>query len=375
MSYSLNPRQIMMNIIIIIIISISIGFSTMLTTPETSTDITVNYQLNESRCPHCIKYNSQIPCSIKTKQLKKEIVYGKRRNYTIHCPIVYCGDRKSKTWNLMKSINKFELSINTSNHITSSKPIIHIGHKAMITYTLYAYIQYLCIEKPGLHPGNMRKRIISEHCLQYREEEQDKNPFVLIDELKLKKQVTELVISKVYIRHIIQDIMIKVHLIAEQQMYMILLHEGNTALTYDWTFNTGKNCYDRWDCENKQDDAPTKELKINDSRRIDMAVFTLLQDTGFALLFTPTPNCSEEQEYFIPILARVIEDYLKYSKNIIKLILLKSDGFKKNACLPLKITNEMISNNQHGIINGYDLAVFIYKIFVCIYLYNHSLCI
>ena len=351
---------------------------------------TIAYNL---KCSRCHKHaQSSRPCKLtSTGNFIPVTVYGSRENFIFQSPEMYCGNVKSKPFDLIHQLRKIKINHDEYDYIKLPFDIIFINTR-IITHTLYITLNDWSLTKPGTGVGGWEKKLREKHEEVIREYGQQNN--LEFDKLKNEKQAANNIISRYFLQFIYEDLYWKNWLPHRQLLKKLHYKMGGDALLYDWTFSSVDNVFSVWDSTyNDEDDEISEEKEENNQeeqpnlfddkdlddmkqpqmqiQKIKLAWFLVGNAFEFPLTLKPTPKASEKHEFCVPDLTTDVESILRESERQITRLILKSDGLRANIGVPEKIINDLIE--EHGpIFKGnqwkYDLRKFLPCIKVCIYI-------
>lgn len=323
-----------------------------------SLEMQVAYKLNHSICPHH-KSDSNHVCEInESGEIEKFLIYGSDRNYLVTANTVHCCNRKSRKYNVLRSMRRFQ--IKGDDYIKTPIDICFIK-QGMVTAELYEFCNFLALTEPGLNPGNWRTRIKQRFYNRYQELYRENRTRFKHNELN--KYVDEQVIDKKYLFRIEEDIVYNLWR-EENKMDEINYRMGGNSIMFDWTFQSGQNTYDKFDAEHEKDEMKTKYKGINLQRQCKNAWFVCKNDSEMILSMKPTPKTSEKQHYSIPEITDNVEGILSLAEKQVRVLVFFCDGLKANVAIPLKVADTLIQRNGNHL-NGYNLLEFVVNLLVC----------
>lgn len=323
--------------------------------------INTSFSLKNARCPaHADSINHR--CHITVSKCIDIKVFGRNNNFITAAANVFCGNRESKKYNVLKHRHKFKLG--AGDYIQLPFKFVMV-QQAFVTLDLYKYINISMLRRPGDGPGQIRTKLLDQH---HTEASQSIN-----DNYALKQHLKKEVINLDYL-HLIEEDIIKQWIKLEKEMDMINYRMAQDALIYDWTYGAVKNIRDTWDVnELKEEEIEEEKKEYSDEEEeittkqhdgvtknlyhIEANWFGALNRAEMVLSLKPTPRKSEKHEYSVPELTDIIQNMLLYCETDIHWIILKCDGLIQNVNIPYKIAELLIE--RHGpVLKGYDLKDF-----------------
>ena len=335
-------------------------------------------KLQNSNCPdHSNRhyYHCNINALQKGLQFYDVLIHGLYRNYCVHnVPNVCCRRNVSNQFNPLSKRHLIDYKLNDkisvyTDHNDEEVLFQSLGN-TLCAFEITLHLSNITVNDPSQGPGHWLDILLHCHRTNFLTETAS-NSLLIYTEDELNYYIKSHILGLHQLNMLFFDVWKTEWEPFRQKTTTIIYKMGGRVFSLDWTqkvfnklfdyqkapiedeYKPPKTVYNNNVDEKKKYDPMQNWLKqmlnfdIDDKRRqirkMKVANLTILNQLGYCMKSTITPNNSEAHIYMVPELAEVLAFTLHYSTSPIKRILIKSDGFENAINVRYKIIKYLIT--------------------------------